>query len=135
MSDQLKSSKHIEPLKKVKGLGSAHEGVDHWMAQKITAIINAPIILWFVFSMIQILEKNYAEFVDWVANPIHASLLLVMVISVFYHAALGTQVITEDYVSNKSFKLTKLIAQKIFFFVLCMACVFSIIKIALMAGI
>ncbi|MDH5722983.1 MAG: succinate dehydrogenase, hydrophobic membrane anchor protein [Alphaproteobacteria bacterium] len=135
MAGKKTKSKYIAPLKKAKGLGSAHEGVDHWMAQKITAIINAPIILWFVFSMINNIGKSHAEFTAWVAHPIHTILLLVMVSSVLYHAKLGAQVITEDYVSRKCLKLFKLIAQKIFFFVLGVACVYSILKIAFMAGI
>lgn len=134
MAGRKKESEFIEPLKKAKGLGSAHEGVDHWMAQKITAIINAPIILWFVFSMINNMGKSYAEFTAWVAHPVHTILLLVMVVSVFYHAKLGAQVITEDYISSKSFRLFKLIAQKIFFLVLGISCVYSILKIAFMAS-
>ncbi len=135
MAKDSKNNEFVAPLKKAKGLGSAHEGVDHWMAQKITAIINAPIILWFVFSMVNIMGKSHETFTAWVANPIHTILLLIMVISVFYHAKLGAQVITEDYVSSKCFRLMKLIGQKIFFLVLGVSCVYSILKIAFMAGV
>jgi len=135
MVDNKIESEFTAPLKKAKGLGSAHEGVDHWMAQKITAIVNAPIILWFVFSMINNTGKSYAEFTAWVAYPLHTILLLVMVISVFYHTKLGVQVITEDYISNKGFRLFKLIGQKIFFLVLGVSCLYSILKIAFMAGV
>ena len=57
--------------------------------------------------------------------------MILAIISTFYHAMLGTQVVTEDYIHNEGFKMVKLIAQKLFFFGLGIACIFSILKIAL----
>lgn len=125
---------YAAPLKKAKGLGSAHHGVDHWMAQKITALVNLPLILWLIWSIIKLQGASYEVFTAWVAAPLHAIFLIVMIVSVMYHAKLGAQVITEDYVSCKAMRLVKLIAQKVFFFGLAVACIFSVLKIAFTAG-
>ena len=122
------------PLKKAKGLGSAHHGVDHWMMQKITAIANLPLVLWFVLSMVSMQGASHAAFTAWLAEPLNAILMILLIISVFYHAKLGTQVVVEDYISCKCLRLIKLIGQKLFFFAIAVACIFSVLKIAFTAG-
>ena len=128
------NNQYITPLKKAKGLGSSHEGVDHWMMQKITAILQVPLIIWLICSITQLQGASYSEFTEWVAAPLNSILLIILVCSVMLHAKLGAQVIVEDYISNKSFKLFKLIGQKIFFFAMAVACIFSILKIAFMGA-
>lgn len=122
------------PLKTAKGLGSAKEGVDHWMKQKITAIANIPLILWFIWSIIGLQGASYVEFTTWLAHPVNAILMILLIISVCIHAKLGAQVITEDYISCECFKLVKLIGQKLFFFAIAVACIFSVLKIAFTVG-
>lgn len=129
MSGHQKHS-YAAPLKKAKGLGSAHEGADHWLKQKITAIANIPLVLWFIFSIIGLQGASHAQFTSWLAQPVNAVLMILLVISVLYHAKLGAQVITEDYISCEGFKLVKLIGQKLAFFALGVACIFSVLKIA-----
>lgn len=118
-------------LGRARGLGSAKEGSDHWMSQRITAIANIPLVLWLVFSIVNLKGANYAEFTSWLATPLNAILMILFIVSVFYHAKLGAQVVTEDYVHNEGLKFAKLIGQKLFFFGLGIACIFSILKIAL----
>jgi len=118
------------PLAKAKGLGSAHEGVHHWMHQRLTAIANIPLVLWFVWSVVHLNGADYETFTAWLGQPIHAVLMILLILSVFYHAVLGAQVIVEDYIQCKWFKLMKLIGQKLFFIALGVACIFSILKVA-----
>jgi succinate dehydrogenase / fumarate reductase membrane anchor subunit len=126
--------KYQAPLKTAKGMGSAKEGVDHWMKQKITAIANVPLILWLIWSIVALQGASYVEFTTWLGQPLNAILMVFLIISVCIHAKLGAQVITEDYVSCEGFKLFKLIGQKLFFFAIAVACIFSVLKIAFMAG-
>ena len=119
------------PLARARGLGSAKEGTEHWMGQRITAIAALPLMIWFVYSVISLIGAMHAEFTSWLAEPLNAILSILLIITVCYHAKLGSQVVTEDYIHNEGFKFVKLIGQKLFFFGLAVACIFSILKIAL----
>ncbi len=122
------------PLKKAKGLGAAHAGVHHWMAQRITALALIPLVVWLVYSIVDLKGASYAEFMAWTASPINAVLMIFFVIASFYHGVLGAQVVVEDYIKCKCLKMTKLIAHKLFFTALAIATIFSILKIAFTAG-
>ncbi|MFP4313847.1 MAG: succinate dehydrogenase, hydrophobic membrane anchor protein [Alphaproteobacteria bacterium] len=119
------------PLARARGLGSAKEGTDHWMGQRITAIANIPLMLWLVYSVVSLVGASHAEFIGWLSQPLNAILMILVVISTFYHAMLGTQVVTEDYIHNEGFKIFKLIGQKLFFFGAGIACIFCVLQIAL----
>ncbi len=124
-----------DPMKNAKGLGSVHHGADHWIMQRLTAISNIPLVIWLVYSIVNLGGASYEEFTTWLAHPLNTILMLLLLASVFYHARLGAQVITEDYVGSHYIKITKIIAQKFFFFALAVACIFSVLKIAFTAGI
>lgn len=126
-----------DPLKNARGHGSAHHGVEHWMMQKVTAIANIPLVLWFVYSMINLYSDgaSYEGFTAWVGAPLNTILLVAMFVSVFYHAKLGTENVIEDYISNEGFKRFKLIGLKLFFTLFAIACIVSVLKIAFTAGI
>ncbi len=118
-------------LGRARGLGSAGHGSDHWMKQRVTAIANIPLVLWLVFSIVSLKGASYKEFTSWLSEPLNAILMILFILSTFYHAKLGSQVVTEDYIHNEGLKIFKLIGQKLFFFGLGVACIFSILKIAL----
>ena len=63
-------SEFVSPLKKAKGLGSAHDGTHHWIMQKVTAIALVPLVLWLVFSFIALQGASYAQFTGWLAQPV-----------------------------------------------------------------
>ena len=115
---------------RVSGLGSAKSGVHHWMNQRITAIANVPLVLWFIWSICTHDFTNHNILDGWISQPVNATLLILLVISTFYHAVIGTQVIVEDYVHNEGFKIFKLIGQRLLFTGLAIACIFSILKLA-----
>lgn len=120
-------------LGKARGLGSAHHGTGHWMHQKFTALANIPLVIWFVYSMVSLIGASYGDYVAWLAEPVHAILMILLVISTYYHAVLGTQVMFEDYISNKGFRLFKIVGLKLFFTAFAVASIFSILKVAFTA--
>ncbi len=134
MSEKKYKDQYATPLKKAKGLGSAHDGTHHWMMQKVTAILITPLIVWLIWSIIGLQGASYDEFRFWLAQPANAVLMIMLIVAVLYHAMLGLQVVTEDYISSEWFKLAKLIGQKIFILGLGVMCIFSILKIAFTAG-
>ena len=107
-----------------------NEGTHHWLHQRITAIVNLPLMLWLVWSVARMTGWSHAEFTGWLAVPLHAGLMILAVLSVFYHAALGAQVIIDDYVHNETCKKIKLAGVKLFFIAAAAACIFSVLKIS-----
>src|SRR5947207_6872503 len=93
------------PLGRAIGLGSAKEGVEHWWRQRVTALALVPLTLWFVIAVIGLVGADHAVFVAWVRNPMAAVLLILLLVATFYHAALGLQVVIEDYIHGEAMRL------------------------------
>ncbi len=85
-------------LGRVKGLGSAKEGVSHWRLQRLTALALLPLALWFVLSLLCVFNDSHAEVVAWVSAPHVTVLLIALSAMLFWHLQLGMQVVIEDYV-------------------------------------
>ena len=100
------------PLARVRGLGSAKEGLHHWWALKLTAIALIPLTLWFIYSLVSMTTLDYLAAIGWLQSPMTSTLLILFVFTVFYHAQLGMQVIIEDYVGNEALKITSIILLK-----------------------
>jgi succinate dehydrogenase / fumarate reductase membrane anchor subunit len=97
------------PLGRVRGLGSAKEGVGHWWAQRLTALALIPLALWFVGSVTMMTGADYESVRGWAASPVVGGLLILLIIATFYHMALGLQVVIEDYVGREGVKFAALI--------------------------
>ncbi len=119
------------PIARVRGLGAARTGVGHWSAQRLTAIANVVLVLWFVFSTLVLAGAGYAEVRAWLATPLSASLMILLIISTFYHARLGLQVVVEDYVHDEAAKLAALIAIPLVIFALAVTCIVAVLKVSL----
>lgn len=119
------------PLGRAIGLGSAKEGVNHWWAQRISAIALVPLALWFVIAIIGLAGADRALFVDWVRHPGPAILLTLLLIATFYHGALGLQVVIEDYVENETLRFGLLIVMRLAAIVLAVLGIFAVIKLSL----
>ncbi len=122
------------PLSRVSGLGSAKEGVHHWIAQRLTAIALVPLLIWFVYSLICVAGAEYTRAVAWVASPLNTVMLVLLVIAMFYHGTLGIQVIIEDYVHRKCTKIGALVALKLVMFAVATTAILAILRIALGAA-
>ncbi len=100
------------PLGRVRGLGSAKEGVGHWWAERMTALALVPLTVWFVVFVIALTGADYATVRDWIAAPVVAGLLVLVVVATFYHGALALQVVIEDYIHHEAAKFAALITVK-----------------------
>lgn len=123
------------PLKKAKGLGSAHHGTHHMVAHDITTITNIPLVLWVIYSIFSLRDANYDQVIEWMSHPFSVIAATLFVISTLYHFVLELQVVYEDYIANKALRTFKVIGMKLLFFVLGLATIFSILKIAFTAGV
>ena len=118
------------PLGKVLGLGSAKDGTGHWWAQRITAVALVPLGLWFAVALIGIPGTEYELVHGWIARPVNAILLILLVISVLHHSQLGIQVVVDDYVHVHWIKVPVVIFSKLLHISLAVASIFSVVVIA-----
>ena len=128
MSDRVPASSLRSDLGRVRGLGSAKEGVAHWWAQRLSALALVPLTVWFVASIVSLSGASHAAVVDWIATPLPAILLVLFIVTTFYHAQLGLQVVIEDYVHAEGAKLALVLFVKAAAVVLGLASLFAIIR-------
>ena len=119
------------PLKHVRGLGAAKQGVHHFVVQRLTAVALIPLTLWLVWLVLRVLHADYAQARALVHDPINATLLLALVLALFWHVQLGVQVVLEDYVHTRWLELTTQVLVKFFCVFGTLACGFAIVRIAL----
>jgi len=116
-------------LARVRGLGSAKEGVQHWWMQRISAVALVPLTLWFVIAIVAHTGADYAAMRAWLASPITFGLMVLLIGTTFYHAALGLQVIVEDYVHTEGQKIAIIVALKLGCLTLALAAVVALMFI------
>lgn len=114
------------PLAGARGLGSAKTGVDHWWTQRVSAAALVPLTLWFVASLIAHLGADYTSVTNWLTSPFSATLMMLYLAAIYYHAQLGLQTVVEDYVHTELTKLTMLIGLQFFNTLLAVASVVSV---------
>jgi succinate dehydrogenase / fumarate reductase membrane anchor subunit len=118
------------PIAKVRGLGAARSGLQHWKMQRLTAIANVLLVLWFMFSAMALSGSGYDQVRAWLASPVTASLVVLLIISTFYHARLGLQVVIEDYVPHEGARIASLVAIALIVLALAVACIVAILSVA-----
>jgi succinate dehydrogenase / fumarate reductase membrane anchor subunit len=120
----------MTPLNRVLGLGTAKGAGEHWWLQRVTAVALLPLGLWFAYALLTLPNFDYASVAAWVRQPVASILLILLIVAVGYHSALGVQVVIEDYVTGKGSKAATLIASTLAHAGLTIAAVFAVLKIA-----
>jgi succinate dehydrogenase / fumarate reductase membrane anchor subunit len=121
-------------LGRVRGLGSAKEGVRHWWAQRVTAIALIPLSLWFIAGIVFLIDVDRATAIQWLGSPVTLGLMSLFLIALIYHAVLGLQVVVEDYIHSHVAKLTLLLLIQFAGFALAAAGIIAMLLITIYGG-
>ena len=113
------------PISRARGLGSAKDGTGHWWNQRLTAIALALLTPWFVVFAVGLLGAGQYEVRGAIARPLTATLLAAFVLSLFWHARLGLQVVVEDYVHGAA----EVVLQVIIKFIYALAAIAALLAI------
>jgi len=95
------NARRVTPYSTAHGLGAAGHGAGHWWAQRVSAIALAPLTLWLVWALAGGSATDYLALTSWLGAPVNAILMILLLIAAFHHAALGLQVIAEDYIHSR----------------------------------
>ena len=75
-----------------------------WIFHRISAIILAPLYVWFYFSLISLSTKNYSEAIYFFKNSLFEILIITLFFVSFFHAKISLNEIFEDYIHNQKIK-------------------------------
>jgi succinate dehydrogenase / fumarate reductase membrane anchor subunit len=93
------------PLHKVRGLGASHSGTGHFWRERVSAVLLAPLSLWFGFVMLGLAGTSEVAAVQFLAHPWNALLMGAFVAISLYHMRLGLQVVIDDYIHSAGMKI------------------------------
>ena len=75
-----------------------------WIFQRISAIIVAPLIVWFLISLITLSMGDYESVINFFSKPLFSFLTIILIIAGFFHAKIGLGEIFEDYIQDEKIK-------------------------------
>lgn len=128
-------SRYQTDLSRARGLGAAKHGAGHWLSERVTSILLAPLSIWAVFAAFRLTQADYAFAVHWLQKPFNAVMLVLLVAVSFIHMHAGMRVIVEDYIHKNLSKSALLILNLMVCLLFGALAVVSILKVALSGGI
>ncbi len=124
------AGKMSTPLARVRGLGTAKSGTEHFWRQRLTAVANVPLTIAFVLILVSLLGRNHAAAAQILGSPLVAIIMLLFILSITVHMRIGMQVVIEDYVHEEPGRLILLMANTFFSLAVALASAYGILKLS-----
>ncbi len=112
------------------GLGAVRRSVATWWLERATAIVLVPLTLWFVAALIAHTGSDHAALIAWLRAPLNALLMVLLLIVLFWHTALGLGVVIKDYVHAMGRQKSTLIAMRFTCLLFSVAGIVAVLRIA-----
>jgi len=75
-----------------------------WIMQRASALMVAPLIVWFLLSLISLSTSDYNSVINFFSKPLFVSLTIILLVAGFFHAKIGLSEIFEDYIHDEKIK-------------------------------
>lgn len=89
------------PIGRVRGLGSAHQGGEHWLTERVTSIALLFLGTWLIASLLLLPKLDQRTLIEWLHAPSGAVPMGLLIIIGFRHALDGMKVVVDDYIDNE----------------------------------
>ena len=122
------------PLGQARGLGSAKHGVGEFIAQRVSAVALVVLVCWGLAQTPYLARGGYDGAHAWLAQPINATLLVLLALTGFFHGQIGMRVIIEDYFARRSTRTVLLILNSLVWVAAAALTTICLLKVALGAG-
>ena len=93
------------PLGKVRGLGSAHDGGQHWLEERFTSVALVILSLWLIFSLVMLPDLSLDIVKEWLGSAWGAIPMALLVVAAFKHGLDGLKVVVDDYVHDEGTRI------------------------------
>jgi succinate dehydrogenase / fumarate reductase membrane anchor subunit len=124
------AGKMSTPLARVRGLGAAKSGTEHFWRQRLTAVANVPLTIAFVVIVVSLLGRNQPAVAQILGSPLVAIIMLLFILSVTTHMRIGMQVIIEDYVHEEPMRLILIMLNTFFTLAVALASAYGLLKLS-----
>lgn len=118
------------PLSRIRGLGSAHHGTEHFWLQRLTAAANVLLLVVLIGIVVTLVGRSHATVIATLSKPLVSVLLVAAIISVAIHMRLGMQIVIEDYVHSEFRKVVLLMLNTFFAWGVGLSSIFAVLKIS-----
>lgn len=119
---------------RVRGLGSAKGGASHWATERLISLATLPLFVWFLVALLRLPDLAHGTVVNWLAAPLNAVLMILLVVTTFVHLKQGMQVVLDDYVHDEGTRVLTNIALVFLSVAGGAAATFAVLQIALRAS-
>jgi succinate dehydrogenase / fumarate reductase membrane anchor subunit len=131
MEDPAVAATMETPAAAVRGLGAAGEGAHHWWLERLTSVATLILFVWLGVSLLRLPDLSYGTVTDWLAGPLAAVPMLLLIVATFWHLKLGLQVILDDYVHEPGNRFFAILVLNFAAIAAAASALFSVLKIAL----
>lgn len=121
-------------LPKIEGTRPGHKVVTQWKGQRISGAALISLGIWFLIEIFRHTQADYFLVLAWASQPWVSISLILFVSMVFYHSALGLQVIIEDYIPHPFWQKSFIIMIKVLSLGMAFLSYFFIIRIIIMGN-
>lgn len=119
------------PLANALNHGASKDGVSHWWAQRLSAMLLLLLMGWFVYAIGALAGADFEAARDWLGQPVNAALGTLFLLTGLYHASLGLQVVIEDYVHHRATEVLAMVLIKLGALVTAALVIFAVFNISM----